>query len=332
MRAERLLAILLHLRPDRRVTTRDLARRLEVSERTLHRDMQALSAAGVPVTAERGPGGGWFLLHEYRTRLTGLTPGELSAAFLPMPERVLRDLGLRPAAHAALAKLLAELPEASRREAERARAKLHVDAALWREGGEGAAHLTTLQEAVWSERKLRFTYAREGSEQTAPRVADPLGLVVKGGAWYLVAGVDGLVRTYRASRVRRAEILPEPCVRPQGFDLARFWEEHKAKFVRELPRFPFSLRLRAELLGRAKFGGRFTHFAGVVRERPDGALEAAFWSDTPEVACAFALSLGSGCEVLGPPELREWVRAELRAALNQYEAEGADTRVQTAAG
>src|SRR5690349_23068717 len=148
MRADRLLSILLLLQVHRRVTARELARRLEVSQRTILRDMEALSGAGVPVVPERGTGGGWRLLEEYRTNLTGLNEAEIQALFLTKPPRLLADLGLDRASEAALIKLLAALPTGSRRRAEDIRTRIHIDVPGWRPSEETARYLPLLQEAV----------------------------------------------------------------------------------------------------------------------------------------------------------------------------------------
>src|SRR5690348_7589110 len=158
MRADRLLSILLLLQVHRRITAGELARRLEVSERTIHRDMQALGMAGIPVTAERGTGGGWRLLAEYRTNLTGLNEAEIQALFLTRPPRVLADLGLDKAAEAGLIKLLAAMPSVSRRGAEDVRQRIHVDVSGWSQSAESVPLLPVLQDAVWQERRLRMSY------------------------------------------------------------------------------------------------------------------------------------------------------------------------------
>src|SRR5215472_402778 len=223
MRADRLLSILLLLQTHQRLTGRDLAKRLEVSERTIHRDMEALGMAGVPVVAERGTGGGWSLLEGYRTNLTGLTGTEMQALLLAKPSRLLADLGLRQAADAALLKLLAAMPAITRHAAEYARQRLHVDGAGWHEAAEAVPYLLPIQEAIWQERKLRLTYQR-GDGTTVERLTDPLGLVAKSGVWYLVAAVDGELRSYRVSRVQSAQATEESFARPPTFDLAAYWQ------------------------------------------------------------------------------------------------------------
>src|SRR5579871_117459 len=182
MRADRLLSIMLLLQVHRRMTASELARRLEVSERTIHRDMEALSAAGIPVTAQRGAGGGWLLLEGYRTNLTGLTNAEIQALFLTTPARLLADLGLGRASDAASIKLLAALPAVSRRGAEYARQRIHVDIAGWGQAEGSIPFLAALQDAIWQEYRVGIAY-RRADGAAVERVVDPLGLVAKGSIW-----------------------------------------------------------------------------------------------------------------------------------------------------
>src|SRR5579884_1889373 len=240
MRADRLLSILLLLQVHRRMTARELARRLEVSERTIHRDMEALSAAGVPVLAERGTGGGWKLMEGYSTNLTGLSEAEIQALFIAGPARLLADLGLRQASEAALIKLLAALPSFSRSNAQYVRNRIHIDATRWSSQEDAIPYLPTLQDAIWQERRLSMTYHRS-DDTCVERLVDPLGLVAKGSVWYLVAAVEGEPRTYRVSRVQDARITDEPFVRPADFDLAAYWEQSASDFKANLPRCVLTL-------------------------------------------------------------------------------------------
>ena len=307
MRADRLVSILLLLQLHGRMTARGLAERLEVSERTIHRDMEALSVAGVPVLAERGAGGGWALLDGYRTNLTGLNEAEIQALFLAGPVRLLADLRLDKARAAAHVKLLASLPSASRRGAEYVRQRIHVDVTSWAGGAEAAPHLRTIQDAVWQGRRLRFTYGREEECGASERLADPLGLVAKGSVWYLVAAVGGEVRSYRVSRVRSAELTDEPCVRPEGFDLAGFWEKAAAEFKTNLPRYRATLRVRKEVVQRLPYGGRFARVERVGEADSEGWAEVSMRFQFEEEACEYALGFGTQVEVVEPPALRERV-------------------------
>ncbi|HXI92968.1 MAG TPA: WYL domain-containing protein, partial [Blastocatellia bacterium] len=256
MRADRLLSILLLLQVHRRQTARELARRLEVSDRTIHRDMEALSAAGFPVFAERGSGGGWMLVEGYKTNLTGLNKDEIQALFLTKPLQLLADLGLDKASDAAMIKLSAALPSTHRDNAEHARQRIYIDITGWNRSDERVRLLPVLQQAVWQERKLKFTYERAGCDPVE-RLSDPLGLVAKGSVWYLVAVVDGDARSYRVSRVLSAELTDEHCVRPKGFDLAEYWEQSAVSFKAQLPRYQATVRAHPDVFPRMSFAGRF---------------------------------------------------------------------------
>jgi predicted DNA-binding transcriptional regulator YafY len=319
MRADRLLSILLLLQVHRRATARELAERLEVSERTIHRDMEALGAAGIPVLAERGAGGGWRLLDEYRTNLTGLNAPEIQALFLSGPPRLLADLGLDKASDAALIKLLAALPSANRRRAEDARQRIYVDAGGWGQPDEAVPFLPVIQEAVWRDLRLRLTYQR-GDGTTAERLVDPLGLVAKGSVWYLVAAVAGDIRTYRVARVRGAELADEPCERPPDFDLAAHWQRSSAQFRANLPRYTATLRVDPAILARLRGGGRY---ARVEREAPpdaQGWVTLEMQLEEERHALEYVLSFGPRVEVLAPEALREQVIATARALVELYAA------------
>ena len=205
MKSDRLLSLLLLLQGHGRMSARRLAERLEVTERTIHRDVEALSAAGVPVYAERGRRGGIALLPGYRTDVSGLTPDEARALFLfggrGSPAA---DLGLEAPLRGALRKLLAALPEPQRPEAEEAGRRVVVDPRGWLRQPEELPHLPAVQAAVWSGRRLRIRYRSAGAEKAAERVVDTYGLVSKAGVWYLVAADRGEPRTYRVSRMEAA--------------------------------------------------------------------------------------------------------------------------------
>jgi predicted DNA-binding transcriptional regulator YafY len=317
MRADRLVSILLLLEVHRTLTARELARRLEVSERTIHRDMEALGAAGIPVVAERGSGGGWRLLEEYRTNLTGLNQAEIQALFLATPPRLLADLGLDKAADAALIKLLAALPAIGRRGAEYAAQRIYVDTGGWRQTEESVPLLPTLQAAIWQERRLRLSYAR-GDGASVDRLVDPLGLVAKGSLWYLIAAVDGDIRTYRVSRMRGAELTDGPCSRPPGFDLAAYWAQSSAQFQANLPRYPAVLRVDPAILPRMRSEGRY---ARIEREAPpddQGWVRLEMLFEEEHSAREYVLSYATRMEVIEPAVLRELIIRSAEGIVAMY--------------
>jgi predicted DNA-binding transcriptional regulator YafY len=317
MRADRLLSILLLLQVNRRLTARELAQRLEVCERTIHRDMEALSAAGIPVVAERGIGGGWMLLEEYQTKLTGLTEAEIQALFLTRPAHLLTDLGLHQAGEAALIKLLAAIPSISRRDAEYVRQRIHVDTAGWHPSEENIAALPRLQEAIWQERRVYLTYQR-GDNTTVERLVDPLGLVAKGSVWYLVAAVEDEIRVYRVSRIQDARIADQPCKRPPDFDLAAYWSQSAAHFVAALPRYPVTVRVEPEALGQIHRAGRYARIEQAEEPDADGRIKLRLLFETEDSACGYLLSLGTRVEILEPLDLRERILQLAQSVLVFY--------------
>ena len=318
MRADRLFSIVLLLQSERLLTSRELARRLEVSARTIHRDMEALSAAGVPVVAERGAGGGWSLLGQYRTNLTGLSEVEIQSLFVTKPARLLADLKLEKAAEGAFMKLLAALPGAYRQGAEHARRRIHLDVTGWRRTDEAVPLLRVLQDAVWQERRVRLSYPRGGECGAGVRVVDPLGLVAKGSVWYLVAASEGEVRSYRVSRVVEAELLNAPCARPAGFDLASYWEESAERLRAQPSNYRMTARVRPEIVPVLPYAGRFARVEPTGRTDAEGWIEVSLGFDAEELACDYALSFGDRLEVLEPSALREKVSEAARRVVAFY--------------
>jgi predicted DNA-binding transcriptional regulator YafY len=326
MRADRLLSILLLLQTHGQMTTRELAERMEVSERTIHRDMEALGTAGVPVVAERGSRGGWGLLENYRTNLTGLNNAELQALLLTTPAQLLNDLGLRQAYEGALIKLLASIPSMQRRDAEYFRQRVYIDGAGWLQKNEDMACFPVIQEAVWQERKLRLTYQR-GHGTPVERLVDPLGLVAKGSVWYLIASIEQEMRTYRIARIESVIMTDEPFARPADFDLAAYWAQSMREFKANLPRYPTVLRVAPEILARVLGGGLYMQVESTHVVDVEGWTKVHIQFDVEEQARSYVLGWGDRLEVLEPPELREQVIAYAEKVVRFYR-EGASTGQQ----
>ena len=246
MRADRLLAILLLLQRGVRTTAGELARRLEVSERTIYRDLEALSMAGVPVYSTPGRGGGVHLVEGYRTDLSGLSFGEAELVPLLGLADAFASLPLGASLRRAEAKLLSVLPDAQRERAEQLHSKIHVDLSAWWHGAEVGRHLPLLVEAVFSGKRIRIRYRRGSDDEIVRRTLDPLGLVLKAGVWYLVGSTRSKhPRTYRASRVRDATILDEPVQVPETFDLAAYWAHDTERFEATSTAYDIVVRARS---------------------------------------------------------------------------------------
>ena len=318
MRADRLLSIVLLLQANHQMTSRDLATRLEVSERTIHRDMEALSGVGIPVTAERGSGGGWSLLGDYRTSLTGLTEPEIQSLFLTTSTKLLSDLHLDKAANGALLKLLASLPSRFREGAERARQRIHIDVSGWSRREEAVPLLPVLQEALWTERKLLITYLRGEHSEPVERLISPFGLVAKGSVWYLVGAVEGSVRTYRVSRVSFAKVLDVMAPIPVDFNLAEYWEQSSSTFKSNAPKYLASFWVSPAVVLRLSFAGRFARVMETDETDARGWKKVHVGFDVEEMACEYAASFGPNVEVIEPVTLREKVIAMTKATLEFY--------------
>ena len=301
MRAERLLRILLLLQAYESLTAGELARRLEVSARTIQRDLDSLSLAGVPVYASRGHGGGWTLARDYRTRLNGLTPAEAMTVFVGTTAHLLADLGLDAAAGSAFAKLLSALPANARKDAEYARARVLVDHAGWQGAGEASPHLAVLRQALWEERRVQVCYGGR------PLRLAPLGLVAKGTTWYLVAARDdGAIRTYRVPKITSAVAAEQTFERPPGFDLAAHWASACDRFLATRPVYPVRLRVRTPAVHRLSWAPSAT--ITQVAERADGWSDVTMTFENAFEAATFLLGMAGEAVALAPDELRDRIR------------------------
>ncbi|MFF1607076.1 helix-turn-helix transcriptional regulator [Amycolatopsis sp. NPDC058278] len=319
MRASRLLSVLLLLQNRGRMTAEELAEELEVSVRTVYRDIDALSASGVPVYADRGRTGGYRLVDGYRTRLTGMTEEEaqsLSLAGLPVAAA---ELGLGTVLAAAQLKLYAALPAELRDRAGRVAERFYLDVPGWHRGIESLPTLSAIADAVWSSHRIRIRYERWG-QRVVERELEPLGLILKAGNWYLAGRCDGTDRTYRISRVLELTDLGEVFERPAGFDLARYWQEWSEQFERRMyPRVAVvRLSPRAQALVPFYAGSVGARALRECRNEPDadGWLTVELPVEPGEPAIGELLRFGPHLEVLAPADLR----AELAEAIEEMGA------------
>ncbi len=305
MRADRLLALMMVLQTRGRTTAADLANELEVSKRTIYRDIDALSATGVPVYADGGPGGGYALLDSYRTTLTGLNENEIRALFMLAIPGPLTDLGVNQQLKAAFLKLTSSLPGHYQEQAQSIRQRLHLDAAGWFQQEEPVPYLQAVQEAVWQDCQLSLSY-RRGDGTVNQRVVSPYGLVAKAGIWYVVVATDHGMRVYRVSRVETAVITQTHFTRPPAFDLAAFWSNWVAEYEVGLPKYPVTLSVGPDLIDR------LPHILGAsVRSLlKEAQLDANGWKtidytfERLEEAQTLIMGMGTSVKVVAPDSLR----------------------------
>ena len=314
MRADRLISIMLTLSRRGRTTAADLAGALEVSERTIYRDIDALSIAGVPVYTQSGPNGGVFLDENYRLSLTHLSTTELSALFIAGATEPLRALGLNQDAQDAALKLLASLPERQRQDAERLRQRVYLDPSGWYPAEATAAPvLPALQGAVWGDHPITITYL-SWSKRSTIRI-EPYSLVYKTGAWYLVGRKpESDYRTYRAGRVEAVTVHDdEKYPRDPDFDVAAYWEAANANYSRAAIRY--TAEIEATARGLDFIAQMATGRYEVLSQHGDWTRLRVQFGDLSE-ACGVVVSMGANGRALAPDELREGVVALARGSLD----------------
>lgn len=310
MRADRLLAVLLLLQRRKLVTINELARRLEVSSRTVHRDLEALGAAGIPIYSQPGRGGGVGMLESYRTDLTGLSLGEAELLPLLGLGDALSAMGLRSSLAQTETKILAALPEAQRERAEDMRRRIHVDLGAWWHGTEVVEEMATMTQAVFTSQRVRVSYARPGAAEPVARTLDPLGLVLKAGVWYLIASASGSEpRTYRASRVVTIELTGEHFTPPPDFDLASFWSTRAQEFESQGTSYQAVVRARSHATQALR---------GDVEPPSEEWTRIEITFGTMHHAVRRVLSFGPDVIVESPDQLRVAVADAARATADLY--------------
>ena len=322
MRASRLLSVMMLLQAHGRISAQTLADELEVSVRTVYRDVDHLSSAGVPVTATRGAAGGFQLLDGWRTRLTGLTPNEAQAMFLAGAPDAAQQLGLGEAAASAQLKLLAALPQEWQADAVKVGSRFHLDPVGWYRSADPTQHLDAVAHAVWTDRRLSIRY--ESWKGVTDRVIEPLGLVQKAGEWYVVARSKRQLRTFRLSRIQQLVVRAGKFARPRQFDLARHWAASIERFEAGLYRGTAVLRITALGMERLKdWSAAIAEATERTQSEADaeGRKQVTIPIESIDYAAADLLRLGSEVEVLKPAELRRRVADTARALLQIYQPE-----------
>ncbi|MCC6457137.1 MAG: WYL domain-containing protein [Caldilineaceae bacterium] len=318
MRADRLLSILMLLQTHGKLTTEQMARDVGVSRRTILRDLNALSSAGIPVYTESGPGGGVALDEQYQLALSGLSAANLPALFVSGMPSLLGDVGMEGRAEEILLQLFAALPAYHQQAVQQIRHRLHVDPLWWWYEDQPLPCWDALQQAVFEDRKIRAIYERHDST-LSERVLEPYSLVSKAGIWYLVARRDGEWRTYRVSRFQAATLLGERFSRNEAFDLAAYWRAHLEEAKSQMPRYDFTLRIPVEKVEflRYNISGNST-----ITELPDdeGWFRAAIQVPSMASAQMLLFGLGAEAEVVEPEELHAAILESARRIVAAWES------------
>jgi len=323
MRASRLLSLLMLLQSRGRVSAQVLAETLEVSVRTVYRDVDELSAAGVPIWADRGRSGGFQLKPGWRTRVDGLTAPEAQAMFLGGLPGPAAELGLGEAMASAQLKLLAALPDGWRDDARRVSASFHLDPLDWFRGPSASEHLPAIAQAVWGAQRVALRY--ESWKGESERSVDPFGLVLKAGVWYLVARSGAGLRTFRLSKIQALEVGSECFERPADFDLAAWWQASTRRFEKEMFRETAVLRVSpAGMKALADFGSAAVAAAQESAGKPDaqGWRRVTIPIESVGFAAGMVMRLGVEAEVLKPVALRREVVGRIEGMAEMYRGGG----------
>lgn len=321
MRADRLLSILMLLQSRGQMSARELAAELEVSERTIYRDVEALSGAGVPVYAETGRDGGYGLLDSYRTSLTGLTDGEIRALFMLSIPAPLSQLGMSEELKTAMRKLAAALPDARRHDEERVRRRFHLDSAWWHQQETPVPYLQTIYAAVWADRRLQIAY-RQPIGVTIAQTVDAYALVAKAGVWYLVCAQRGNMRVHGVADLLEVHQTGETFQRDADFGLAAFWEAWCAEREQDRARYPVTVRVAAHFIPFLPWYFGNTIHARLSQTEPadeDGSITLTLSFRSFEDARDRLLDLGRGVEVIEPLALRLSIADYARQIVDLYE-------------
>lgn len=318
MRGDRLVSILLLLQAHGRMTAKQLAQRLEVSERTIYRDMEALSRSGIPVIADRGANGGWSLLENYQTNLTGLKEAELRALFISLSPQLLNELGLRGNAEEAGNKLIASLPAMYRDRMKDIWNRIHIDTSTWRIKREEVTAFEVLKQAIWQDYKLQIHYQRADGKANE-RIVMPLGLVAKGSRWYFIAAKEnGDIRNYRAARIISATVLHEKFARPASFNLAQYWHDSTSAFIEKLPTYEVSVEAAPAIMPALQFTGRFVQVVKIGSKNQQGWTPVQLSFNSEEEAKRYLLGFADQIKVIEPADLHAQLIIMAEAALAFY--------------
>ncbi len=303
MRADRLLSIILLLQTRGKITAQTLAEELAVSRRTILRDIDALSYAGIPIYADGGHRGGIALDENYRTTLTGLNESEIRALFISENTQLMHDIGLGEATKRLQHKLSAALPPEQQSMVERVRQRIYLDPTWWWQSDIPLPFWSDLQKAVFEDYRIQATYENFNGE-VAERLLEPYSLVAKAAQWYLIAKRDQAFRLYRVTRFRSIQIQTVHFEREEGFDLITYWHAHLKAFREAIAEYTFTLRIHPDRLGfvQSLMPGRFQMIA---TDPENGWKTLRFQVESMDLAKMLVFGLGNQAAIVDPPELRE---------------------------
>ncbi|MGP4108637.1 helix-turn-helix transcriptional regulator [Virgibacillus sp. L01] len=319
MKAERLIKILIVLQHGETTSTKTLANELEVSERTIHRDMESLSVAGIPVFSERGKAGGWRLIDEWKNKLSWLTEKEIISLFLPASEKVLSDLNLNISTEEMKQKLLLSVPNHVRQNATNLWERIYIDTDTWHGSQQSIGSMKSIQQAVMENKKVTMEYKKADNEMKTYMI-NPLGLVLKGSTWYVIAiNSQNSYRNFRLSRIINFTVSEESFTRPSGFILSQYWKESKKAFIQNLPAYEVEVEVSRQIINRIMFTGRFVRHLHESTKQPNSEwVQLSLEFPTEEEAVNFILGFGNQIRVNSPVHIQNILAKKANEILELY--------------
>lgn len=302
------------------MTTKELANELEVNERTIHRDLEALTVAGIPIESIRGKNGGWKVQDNWSSKLSWLKESELHSLFAPYPTSILIDLNLHKEFNQAREKLIASLPPTKNPEAHAFWKKVYIDNTTWRDASEEHENLTEIKNALFHEKRLKITYKKYDG-RADERIIEPLGMVSKGDKWYLVALKEDEFRNYRISRIISAHILKEHFIYPKDFNLEDYWKASKQQFVQSLPKYDVYVSADKSIAKRIGFSGHFVHVTKVEESQGSDWVNLTLTFHTEQEAIEFVTGFGNKLRVVSPLNLKALIVEKAKELISFYAKE-----------
>jgi len=321
MRTERIFHILFLLQNREVVTTEQLADELKVSSRTIHRDMDELSLAGIPVYSIRGKHGGWSILESFKHELAQVTPEELQSFIASPSKKLLNDLGIDKNTIDIREKLLSKLTKSDNTERTRTLwDRVYIDTGSWRELNETTPYLEVVQRAVFENKKLKIVYKKLNNSKSE-RCIEPLGLVAKSNKWYVIAKKMDQFRNYRVSRIVSATMLEEGFERPRNFHLITYWEKSKTDFIRDLPEFVVKVEVKSTMMNRLTFTSKFIHALDKKQNTNSNWCSVSLTFNDKQEAIEYVLGFGDKVRVISPKYLINDIVTAAQSVIQMYESD-----------
>lgn len=315
MKADRLISILMLLQIHKQLTANELAKRLEVSVRTIYRDVESLSALGIPIFTDRGSNGGIKLLGDYKTTLTGINKTELYSLFLPTGNKVLEDLGIEKIKDSTLLKLLGDSSTDQINEIKHIQNYIYIDMYSWSENQIKVDKniLSIIQAGIWNHNILKIIYKK--TNETKEVVLNPLGLVCKRGTWYLIGENNEIIKTYKLNNIELASLKDKTFERPNSFNLESYWKSSTLKFKSSIPKHTFTVKVKPSIVNHIK-ERPFITISNIIIKDEEAFMDIQF--DAMFQGIEFAFGYGKDLEIIQPLEAISEMKKKASEILNLY--------------